>query len=235
MNIILGLIIIISIGIVIAVSIIGERRLSSTIRKLMNKHTRTIKKYCNCKMCKKVKRAIEKSKNENSVSFEEVEKEFKELRKWEKKHPILTKIKSGYHRIKFFIQYDIKYYARRFFHRGIRGWANSDTWDFSYYLSEVIVGGLKHLRKYGHGATPTYKEYGKLIKTFKTAKRITAGEYCYTPSNEFNWNDYKKLKKFTKKLNRQYHTRDKVLTKRECIEFEKGFALFQKLFFRLWD
>lgn len=34
--------------------------------------------------------------------------------------------------------------------RIVRGYADCDTWNFDNYLSEVIVGGLRHLANYAH-------------------------------------------------------------------------------------
>ena len=38
---------------------------------------------------------------------------------------------------------DLKHYHQR----GIRGWSNRDVWGFDYYLSDVIIGGLKKLKE----------------------------------------------------------------------------------------
>lgn len=45
----------------------------------------------------------------------------------------------AYRQIKWFIQ------------RGKRGYADGDVWNFDSYLSSVIIGGLKDLRKNTHG------------------------------------------------------------------------------------
>ena len=45
---------------------------------------------------------------------------------------------------------DIPLRVKTFIQRGIRGWADSDTWCFDYYLSKVIPEGVKHLIKYGN-------------------------------------------------------------------------------------
>lgn len=42
---------------------------------------------------------------------------------------------------------DLKYYHQR----GVRGWSNRDVWGFDYYLSDVIIGGLKKLKEDKHG------------------------------------------------------------------------------------
>jgi hypothetical protein len=43
----------------------------------------------------------------------------------------------------------------RYHQRGVRGWADEDTWSFDYYLSRVIVEGLDHLRVNAHGFPST--------------------------------------------------------------------------------
>ena len=41
-----------------------------------------------------------------------------------------------------------------FFQRGKRGYADKDVWNFDYYLSKVILGGLKLLKE-THSGYPT--------------------------------------------------------------------------------
>ena len=38
-----------------------------------------------------------------------------------------------------------------FWQRGIRGWADEDTWSFDHYLARVIAEGLRHLDQVKHG------------------------------------------------------------------------------------
>jgi hypothetical protein len=61
---------------------------------------------------------------------------------------------------------------KSFFQRGKRGWADKDTWDFDYYLCEVISGGLKHLKELNHSSEPPLEIYDKIIAGFDCAKLL---------------------------------------------------------------
>jgi len=139
---------------------------------------------------------------------------------------------------------DIRRNIRDFFQRGRRGWANSDTWEFSHYLSKVILGGVEHLEKIQHGM-PTWKP-GKtdlecanewdcilnaIINTFRLAKEISDGKVCYLPLKDFTEKEYRRL---AKALENSKH-RMKVLNRKEVFEYEEGFRLFAEYFFSLWD
>jgi len=139
---------------------------------------------------------------------------------------------------------DIRRDIRDFIQRGRRGWANSDTWGFAYYLSKVILGGVEHLEKIQHGLptwTPGKTELeaqdewdcilNAIINTFRLAKEIGEGDVCYLPIKDFTEKEYKRL---VKALENSKH-RMKVLNRKETEEFEKGFELFKEYFFDLWD
>ncbi len=142
---------------------------------------------------------------------------------------------------------DIRRNIRDFIQRGRRGWADSDTWGFCDYLSNVILGGLKHLKKHKHGTpvtiNPKTKEYdydekrwdeimNKMIYTFETSKKILdnypKNDWFYTPTKE--WNKQKSLRDKFSDGKLMY-----VMTKKECLKYEKGFKLFQEYFYSLWD
>ena len=61
--------------------------------------------------------------------------------------------------------------TKSFLQRGWRGWADEDTWDFDYYLTNVIIGGLKHLKKY-QNILPTWEEGKSEIKAQKEWNEI---------------------------------------------------------------
>lgn len=139
---------------------------------------------------------------------------------------------------------DVRRNIRDFFQRGRRGWANSDTWGFDYYLSKVLLGGMEHLEKDQNGM-PTWAP-GKteleatnewdcilntMINTFRLAKGISEGDIYHIPLKDFTVKEYKKLVKFSEKT--KHHV--KVLNRKETEEFEKGFDLFKEHFFSLWD
>lgn len=45
---------------------------------------------------------------------------------------------------------------KKFVQRGVRGWADEDVWSFDYYLSDVIVGGLYHIRQHRQGVPTAF-------------------------------------------------------------------------------
>lgn len=128
-----------------------------------------------------------------------------------------------------------------FIQRGRRGWSSRDTWSFCYYLADVISEGLKHLKKYNHGHPGDITEEGwnkvldHIIKTFETVKYIDDGIYYYIPSEEFTEEKFQNNKEICATHNQRWDGNDKVMTLEESIEFEKGFDLFKKYFFSLWD
>ena len=148
------------------------------------------------------------------------------------------------------ILHELDMFPRRiywFFQRGKRGYADEDTWQFCDYLSEVICGGLKQLKKYKHGIPSTinpktgkysYNErrwnkiLAKMIYTFETSKKILNNypdsDWLYIPTDE--WDEKKDLRDKFKdgKLER-------VMTKKECLAYEEGWKLFAKYFYNLWD
>jgi hypothetical protein len=109
---------------------------------------------------------------------------------------------------------------RRMLHRMKYGWNEEDVWQFDYYLCNVIIGGLVKLREWNHGVpgeiAARYKELedankewlnilDNIISGFIWAKLYINGDV-----SEEDW-----------KIKKKY--------------FERGFSLFQKYFFHLWD
>lgn len=124
---------------------------------------------------------------------------------------------------------------KAFIQRGKRGWANRDTWNFDYFLADVIVGGVKYLKKtqHGHPSALTQKQWDKILNeitwTFKTAKKISDGDVFYIDVEEYD----KLARQWKKKMYGGITL--KLLTKKECMKYERGFNLFKKHFFSLWD
>ncbi len=146
------------------------------------------------------------------------------------------------------------------FQRAKRGWSNEDTWYFHYFLSTVIIGGLKYLKKTKCGVPGAFchaksddndEEFDKcikkwdealdcMIKPFETDKDISENKWFYQNSNKYSIkkaNYWRKLNNKIKKENPSlYEKRElKVMTKKECKEYDKGWALFQEHFQSLWD
>lgn len=101
---------------------------------------------------------------------------------------------------------------KRGIQRGYRGWADEDIWGFDYYLSNIILGGLKRLKetKQGYPCDLTKKEWSKILN-----KMI-----------------------YTFKLNKSFFDGNKFfdkLSKKEQKRYNEGFKLFQIHFNSLWD
>jgi hypothetical protein len=149
---------------------------------------------------------------------------------------------------------DIRYYPREvkwFFQRAKRGYADSDVWGFDYYLTKVILGGLKRLRKdkcgcplvlpYDPNVHPDDIDWDEnqkrwdeildtMIYTFETADKILNDDpaWWFIPSAEFTEEEYNKRKK-------QFGKVIYVMTLDEVIKYEEGWKNFQKYYFNLWD
>jgi len=182
-------------------------------------------------------RKVKKVEPEEVIkSYTSIDKMFKDLNS-NKGWTIFDYIISYWHRYFWNFVSDIPLRVKTFIQRGIRGWSDSDTWEFDYYLAKVISEGIRHLLKYDNSAwsTKDLKAIKEIAYTFETIISIEEDHTIYIPSEKFTWKEYKKAKKFCKKMNEKYNDNYKVMTKREIIRFEKGFQLFQKYFFYLWD
>ena len=138
-----------------------------------------------------------------------------------------------------------------FIQRGKRGYSDSDTWGFNYHLSDIITGGIKHLRKNLHGCPDTLnpktgkhdfniKRWGKILDeivyTFETGKNVTCSNWLYINTNKWNKKEYNRMVIICKEMNAKWpEEKYKALTKKECKRYEDGWKLFQEYFFNLWD
>ena len=123
--------------------------------------------------------------------YKNIEDIFKETEEEKKNHPIYCFFYDIYWRIYYFVD-SIPLRIRTFIQRGKRGWANSDTWGFDYYLAKVISEGVGNLIRYGNHGIHHSKAFKQIKKTFETAKRISEGELIYIPSKDFTWAKYAK-------------------------------------------
>ncbi len=208
----------------------------------------------------------EKEVTKNMTTDEKLEKGY--LREWKPKpYKPPTKFEIIYWRIKNIFWYKILEHPEDFrkwlihkFQRAKRGWSNRDTWCFHYFLSEVIIGGLKHLKKIKHGIPGVFcttkadnnnEEFNKcikkwenaldcMIKTFEIGLNMSEYNWVYQNSNKYDIkhaNHWRKIhKKWLKDDPQLYEKRElKVMTKKECKEYERGWELFRIHFFDLWD
>lgn len=150
-------------------------------------------------------------------------------------------IVSYWHRYFWNFVSDIPLRVKTFIQRGMRGWADSDTWCLDYYIAKVISEGVQHLLTYGNSCWTVRDRLAlrEIIATFKTANEINGHNLLYTPSKKFTWSAYKKQKRTCEHMNKRgRYPKDKpyrVMTLREVLRFEKGLDIFKEKFFFLWD
>ena len=165
---------------------------------------------------------------------------------WQNIHPVRYKIQLIYYSVyRFFVRigdfflYDIK----AFIQRGRRGYAQSDTWGFNYYLAKVISGGVDSLIKELHGYPCNLKNLKewksilkKISKTFKTTIKIDDNELDYIATNVKDKVKFRnKLKRINKKIKKKHGYKTKVMTEQESLAYEEGWELFQSYYFNLYD
>jgi hypothetical protein len=132
---------------------------------------------------------------------------------------------------------DLKYQTRRktiwALHRARYGWAAPDTWSFDYYLADVIIGGLKHLRDNKTGI-PSQLMYGKKINKDEHGMAIEA----YTIEQaEARWD------KIMDEIIEGFESHKQLLDGHKTIEeddqlkkkFDHGMKLFAKYYGSFWD
>ena len=120
---------------------------------------------------------------------------------------------------------------KSFFQRGFRGWADEDTWDFDLYLAEVISKGLRHLKKYHHGCPiDIYEKY-------KSRKNLTQHQKDKLTTKEWKIKMDIMIRGFEiiPQLYEIKILRNKILKEGYEYEFDRGFDMFKKYFFNLWD
>jgi len=131
---------------------------------------------------------LEKLENklaESSLYFKEL---IRKKREFAKNHPILLKLRNLYYSIKrgyitfidFFL-YDIKAGCQRVKY----GIAQRDVWEFDYYLTKIIVRGLKQLKKDSHGypseETMTMEKWREILqKIIDCFELKMMSEYTHT-------------------------------------------------------
>lgn len=120
--------------------------------------------------------------------------------------------------------YDCYRELRAFYQRGMRGWADCDTWSFDDYLSRVIPGGLKRLKDYIHGCPCEFTDdqEGKPIRDVEEGCKEWA----------------KVLQKMIDSFELNTKEQDEwpyQLTEEERKTRDEGYQLFIKYFGNLWD
>ena len=166
------------------------------------------------------------------MKFSEVKKEWAKEKRWNKKHAFLYQLKEIYYTIRYRIPRIISVIPlniKTFIQRGKRGWADSDTWSFDWYLTNIIIEGLKHLKKHKSGHPiefQTSKEWtkvlDKIIKAFKIHKKVMVYGMFHGNTKE-DRDKYREIKKI------------KVISEKDYKINNEGWKLFKKYFYNLWD
>lgn len=123
--------------------------------------------------------------------------------------------------------FDYDRYVKWFFQRGKRGWADCDTWNFDWYLSNVIIGGLEYFRDNNHSypsELSSVEEWNsvldQMIDGFKSWQKIVGfgnGEY---------------FSKLTDELGEKEASR---IYEQKLAEVEEKMSLLIKWYGNLWD
>lgn len=172
------------------------------------------------------------------------------LEEWKRQHPYLTFIENIYYSISRGIDnlFDIPMKIKCFYQRGKRGWSDRDWWGLDEYISNIVIECLTKLKKERIGL-PTWSEnksekqakkewtniLDTIINTFKINLDIIERDTIYIPIENFTWKKYKSYKRYVEKMKKKYNIKIRLMTKRESQKYEKGFDLFKKYFFNLWD
>ena len=168
-------------------------------------------------------------KQEKIVQLDSVDKLFKELEEDRKAHLIYYFFHDIYWRIYHFID-DIPLRVKTFIQRGKRGWANSDTWGFDYYLAKVISEGIHNLKEHIHGMPNGLTEgqwidiLNKITYTFESAKRMTENELYLIKNRK----QRKEWQESLDEINKKHGNRDRCMTNKEIREYGEGWRLFKE-------
>ena len=167
----------------------------------------------------------------------------------------IIKPRNWYQEIWWWIRYgiwtkleDIPPYIKRFWQRGCRGWGDSDVWGLDSYLSNVILETINSLKNQLHGnpCELEFEEWKKILSdieyTFQTAIHIQEDEWWYLAPGKRTKEEMNRLLKLKKDFESS-HSKYKfskgikyhIMTFEECKKYDKGWVLFQKYFFQLWD
>ena len=80
---------------------------------------------------------------------------------YEQVHPVKSRLEKAYWATYRFFKHTLPYIHKEvywFFQRGLRGWADCDTWSFDTYLDKVIRDGITRLRENKCGYPMGYTE-----------------------------------------------------------------------------
>ena len=149
-----------------------------------------------------------KIKSKDEIIYTSIEEVKTHLNNLHKNWNWLDYLESYWHRYFWNYVSVMPLNVKSFIQRGNNGWANSDTWDFDYYLSKIIAEGIQHLIEINHtDDDKRLNDLKEIVKAMQLAIKINEENiYCSKEA----WNKAKK-------------------------EFNKGMKLLTKRWFELWD
>lgn len=133
--------------------------------------------------------------------------------------------------------------VKEFFERGKKGYATVDIWNIDTWFLDTIIPMLKHFRKY-HAGFPQDMEneewekiLDEMIYCFENSTLDSIERKC-----NLEWEEYQKTTKDKSKTDkeiRQYRekwiNKEKEEAKKAIENKDRGFELFSKYFYDLWD
>ena len=136
-----------------------------------------------------------------------------------KKHPVEYVLYTIYNLLSNLEE--ICNFIQNFLTRGLYGWCNRDIWNFDTYLLDIIIGGLKELKKIKHG----YPCKCNVMSEDFDPEKCTCSD---------RWDEvlYRIVEGFEagKNLYDEYPENPEDRKK-----FDKAMQLFYDYFFNLWD
>ena len=170
------------------------------------------------------------------ININKFKSEIRKSIKWDKKHPVLAWLRIHFYRLPD-LPRNIKRSIVSAIQRIKRGWSDRDTWELDYYLAKIIENSVYHLKKNVHGRPCDLTEgqwidiLNQIAETFWMARKIADGDLHLVE-------DSKKRQEFQitlDKINKNSRLNERCLTDKEIQRYKKGWKLFQKYFFNLWD
>lgn len=191
----------------------------------------------------------------------EIRESNKLSKEWTEAHPVLDFLQSFYYECgrKWEMPGDFIDNVKYFIQRGKKGYSRRDVWGFYYYLTHVMIDGLKDLQSMVHGCpggignsmaidideesegTKEWKRIiGEIIWTFEAIKKVEDHDWVMVTDEEKR----KEFEEYVDRLNapdneplfpdlppHEWH----LMTKEEMERYHKGWEYFKEYFMYLGD
>lgn len=140
------------------------------------------------------------------------------------------------------VPFDFYNKCKRGWQRAYWGISQEDVWGLDWYLSKIILKGLKRLKENKYGCpyidgftgendfNEMQKEWDRILDaiiwTFEVSQKIQDDYWLLWPKNGWNekqYNNYKELEFIY------------LMTEEETKRYYQGWDLFQRYYFSLWE